>query len=322
MILIVGGAGYIGSHVNKLLSEMGYQTVVFDNLSTGHRESVKWGELVEGDLANIHEIENVFTKYNMEAVLDFASFIEVGESVVDPQKYYQNNVVNSLNLLGVMKKFEVNKIVFSSTAAVYGNPQKVPIVEDSPLLPINPYGKTKLMLEMIFADYDKAYGLKSVCFRYFNACGADRDGEIGEGHTPESHLIPRILKYAKGELPEFKLFGTDFETKDGTCVRDYIHVEDLAKAHLMGLKHLLNSGESKIFNLGSGSGYSNKEIANAAREVTGVDFEINYGPRRAGDPAILLADTTKIKTEWNWEPEYKDIKVILQTAWQWEQKQK
>lgn len=320
MILIVGGAGYIGSHVNKLLNKNGYETVVFDNLEKGHREAVKWGTLEVGDLGNIEEIEAVFNKYPIEAVFDFASYIEVGESVKDPEKYYLNNVKNTLNLLSVMRKHNVNKIIFSSTAAVFGMPERIPISEDDAKQPINPYGKTKLMVENIFKDYDAAYGLRFVAFRYFNACGADKDGEIGEWHEPESHLIPILLEVAQGKREFFQLNGMDYATEDGTCIRDYVHVEDLAQAHLLGLKHLLDGGESKFYNLGSGKGYSNKQVMETAKEVTGVDFKVVYGPRREGDPDKLLASSEKIKQELGWEPKYTDLKEIIQTAWNWQQK--
>lgn len=322
MILIVGGAGYIGSHVNKLLNKSGYETVVFDNLEKGHREAVKWGKLEVGDLDNIAEIDAVFSKYPIEAVFDFASYIEVGESVKDPEKYYLNNVKNTLNLLSVMRKHGVDKIIFSSTAAVFGMPEKVPISEDDLQKPINPYGKTKLMIENIFKDYDAAYGLKYVAFRYFNACGADKDGEIGEWHEPESHLIPILLEVAQGKREFFQLNGTDYATEDGTCIRDYVHVEDLASAHLLGLKHLLAGGESKFYNLGSGKGYSNKEVMETAKAVTGVDFKVVYGPRRPGDPDKLLASSEKIKKELEWQPKYDSLHEIIKTAWEWQKKKK
>lgn len=322
MILIVGGAGYIGSQVNKLLSQSGYETVVFDNLIKGHRESVKWGKLEIGDLSKIEDIENVFSKYQIDAVFNFAAYIEVGESVIDPEKYYLNNVVTTLNLLSVMRKHGVNKVIFSSTAATFGIPKYTPIDEIHPQDPINPYGRTKLIIENIFKDYEKAYELKYVVFRYFNACGADSAGEIGEWHEPESHLIPILLEAASGKRDFFQLNGTDYPTPDGTCIRDYVHVEDLAEAHLLGLKHLLEGGNSNFYNLGSGKGYSNKEVLEAVKEVTGYDFEVKYGPRRAGDPAILLASFEKIKKELGWIPKYTDVQEIVKTAWQWSQKSK
>ena len=318
MILIVGGAGYIGSHVNKLLNKNNFETVVFDNLEKGHKEVVKWGKLEIGDLSKVEEIEALFNKYPIEAVCDFASYIEVGESVKDPEKYYLNNVKNTLNLLSVMRKHNVNKIIFSSTAATFGMPEKVPIGEEDLQIPINPYGKTKLMIEEIFKDYDTAYGFKFVVFRYFNACGADKDEEIGEWHEPESHLIPILLEVAQGKREFFQLNGTDYATPDGTCIRDYVHVEDLAAAHLLGLKHLLANGESKFYNLGSGKGYSNKQVVETAKKVTGVDFKVVYGPRRAGDADKLLASFEKIKAELGWQPSYDNLEDIIKTAWEWQ----
>jgi len=321
MILIVGGAGYIGSHVNKLLSKNGYQTVVFDNLVKGHKEAVKWGVLEIGDLANIEDIERVFNKYKIEAVFNFAAFIEMGESVVDPEKYYYNNLVNTLNLLSVMRKHDVKKILFSSTAGVFGIPERVPIEENDRREPINAYGQSKFMIENVFKDYDRAYDLKFVIFRYFNACGADREEEIGECHTPESHLIPILLEAASGNREFFQLNGIDYPTPDGTCIRDYVHVEDLAQAHLLGLNYLLNGGNSEFYNLGSGKGYSNKEIIEAVKVVSGKEFEVRVGPRRPGDSPILLASSEKIKKQLGWKPEYTDIKTIVKTAWKWYQKQ-
>jgi UDP-glucose 4-epimerase len=320
MILIVGGAGYIGSHINKQLHNQGFETIVFDNLVTGHEWAVKWGKFVKGDLANIEEIRKVFKENKIEAVMDFAGSIEVGESVKDPQKYYDNNVVNTLNLLRVMLEFGVKKFIFSSTAATFGNPQYTPIDEKHPQFPINPYGMTKLMVEKILADYDKAYGFKSVKLRYFNASGADVDGEIGEAHYPESHLIPLIIDAAMGRREDIKIFGTDYETPDGTCMRDYIHVDDLAQAHILALKYLLEGGESEEFNLGNGVGFSVKEVIEAVKEVTGKDFKVTETDRREGDPAILLASSDKIKNKLNWQPVFTDIKEIVKTAWKWHQK--
>lgn len=317
MILICGGAGYIGSQVNKLLNENGFETVVFDNLVKGHRELVKWGQLEIGDLSKITDVENVFAKYPIEAVFNFAAFIEVGESVKDPEKYYFNNVVNTLNLLSVMRAHKVNKIIFSSTAAVFGIPEYVPIDENHPRSPINAYGRTKLMIENIFKDYADAYNLKYVVFRYFNACGAARDGSIGEWHDPESHLIPILFDAAAKKREYFQLNGIDYPTKDGTCIRDYIHVEDLAFAHHLGLKHLLSGGECKSYNLGTGSGNSNKEVIEAVKKVTGSDFEVKIGPRREGDPSELVAGYELIKKELGWEAKYKNLEEIIKTAWQW-----
>ncbi len=320
MILIVGGAGYIGSHVNKYLNQKGYKTIVFDNLSKGHREAVKWGKFVEGDLGNIDEIRNVFKKYKIEVVLNFAAFIEVGESVKDPEKYYFNNVANTLNLLKVMREFEVNKIIFSSTAATFGEPKYTPIDEKHPQDPINPYGQTKLTTEKIFKDYDKAYGLKFVVFRYFNAAGADPEGEIGEWHEPESHLIPLVFQAANGKRAEIKVFGNDYPTPDGTCVRDYVHVNDLAQAHWLGLEKLLKGGESGFYNLGNGKGFSVNEVIEAVKKVTQKEFTVTIDARREGDPPILIAASEKAKKELNWQPEYEDLEKIVQTAWNWEEK--
>jgi UDP-glucose 4-epimerase len=320
MILIVGGAGYIGSEINKELNQAGFQTVVFDSLVSGHKEAVKWGEFVQGDLKNLDDIRNVFSKYKIEAVLDFAAFIEVGESVKDPQKYYYNNLVNTLNLLQVMREFEVNKIIFSSTAATFGEPKYTPIDEAHPQWPINPYGWTKLMIERVFADYDVAYGLRYVALRYFNACGANEEADVGESHNQESHLIPLVLDAAIGKRENIKIFGSDYPTPDGTCVRDYIHVVDLASAHLLALKHLLDGGESKQYNLGNGKGFSVREVIDAVKKVTGKEFTVVEVERRAGDPPTLIASSEKIKKELGWVPQHTDIEEIVATAWKWHQK--
>ncbi|MFA5531986.1 MAG: UDP-glucose 4-epimerase GalE [Candidatus Shapirobacteria bacterium] len=320
MILIVGGAGYIGSHINKELNKQGYKTVIFDSLVKGHKEAVKWGEFFEGDLNNIESIREVFKKYPIEAVLHFAAFIEVGESVKDPQKYYQNNVRNTLNLFQVMLENDVKKIIFSSTAATFGDPKYTPIDEKHPQSPINPYGMAKLMVEKILSDYDTAYGFKYIALRYFNACGADLETEIGENHNPESHLIPLILDAAAGKREDIKIFGTDYPTTDGTCVRDYVHVNDLAQAHILALKKLMDGGESDNFNLGNGSGFSVKEVINVAKKITGVDFKVTEAERRAGDPPTLVADSTKAKKILGWQPKYADLETIIDSAWKWYQK--
>jgi len=319
-ILIVGGAGYIGSHINKELTKKGFETVVFDSLVKGHQEAVKWGEFFQGDLANIEDLRQVFSKYKIDAVLHFAAFIEVGESVKDPQKYYQNNVKNTLNLFQVMLENDVKKLIFSSTAATFGNPQYTPIDEKHPQVPINPYGQAKLMVEKILADYDFAYGLKYVALRYFNACGADLYNEIGENHTPESHLIPLILDAAIGKREDIKIFGTDYPTPDGTCVRDYVHVTDLAQAHILALQYLIDGNDSNSFNLGNGKGFSVKEVIDAAKKVTGVDFKVTEVERRAGDPPELVADSTKAKQVLKWQPQYADLETIVKSAWAWHQK--
>jgi UDP-glucose 4-epimerase len=320
MILIVGGAGYIGSHINKELTKQGYKTVIFDSLVKGHKEAVKWGEFYDGDLNNIEDIRGVFKQYKIEAVLHFAAFIEVGESVKDPQKYYQNNVVNTLSLFKVMLENEVKKIIFSSTAATFGNPEYTPIDEKHPQVPINPYGQAKLVVEKILRDYDTAYGMKYIALRYFNACGADLETEIGENHIPESHLIPLILDAAAGKREDIKIFGSDYPTPDGTCVRDYVHVVDLAQAHILALKRLIDGGESDAFNLGNGKGFSVKEVIEAAKKITGIDFKVTMAERRAGDPPTLVADSKKAKEVLGWQPQYADLETIIGSAWKWHQK--
>lgn len=320
MILIVGGAGYIGSHVNKVLNEMGYETIILDNLSYGHEESVKWGTLCKCDLANINEVDDIFTKYNINAVMHFSSFIDVGESVRNPEKYYNNNVVNTMNLLNVMLKHDVKKFIFSSTCATYGIPQKIPLTENHPQNPINPYGWTKLMVERILKDYDTAYGLKSVILRYFNASGADESGIIGEWHNPETHLIPLILDAAMGKREDIKIFGTDYDTPDGTCIRDYIHVTDLADAHILSLEYLNKNNQSNQFNLGNGQGFSVKEVIESVKRVTGRNFNVTQTQRREGDPAILIGSSKKAKDTLGWDPQYVNIDKIIETAWNWHQK--
>lgn len=317
MILIVGGAGYIGSHINKELNKKGYKTVVFDNLSSGKKELVKWGEFFEGDLGNIESIREVFRKYSIEAVLHFAAFKAVGESVVDPQKYYKNNVSNTLNLFEVMRESKVDKFIFSSSAAVFGTPQYIPIDENHPQNPINPYGETKLIVEHIMRDYSFSYDFKYVSLRYFNACGADLDGEIGEWQGSSSNLIPLVLDAAIGARENVKIFGVDYETPDGTCIRDYIHVTDLADAHVLALEYLLKGGESNYFNLGNGKGFSVKEVIAVAKKVTGIDFNVIETERRAGDPPILIADSKKAKEILRWNPKYADLETIVTSAWKW-----
>lgn len=320
MILIVGGAGYIGSHVNKLLDESGYETIILDNLSYGHEESVKWGTLCKCDLKNIADIDEIFNKYDIEAVMHFSSFIEVGESVENPEKYYQNNVVNTMNLLNVMLKHNVKKFIFSSTCATYGVPNKIPLTEDHPQNPINPYGWTKLMVERILKDYDTAYGLKSIILRYFNASGADKSGIIGENHNPESHLIPLILDAAIGKREDIKIFGTDYDTPDGTCIRDYIHVTDLADAHIKALEYLKENNQSNEFNLGNGKGFSVREVIDSVKKVTQKNFKVTETPRREGDPAVLIGSAKKAKKMLGWNPEYVEIDDIVETAWTWHKK--
>ncbi|MCR5421598.1 MAG: UDP-glucose 4-epimerase GalE [Lachnospiraceae bacterium] len=316
-ILICGGAGYIGSHINKQLNKEGYDTVVFDNLVYGHREAVKWGTFVNGDLANVSDIEKVFADYKIDAVFHFAAYAYVGESVTEPEKYYYNNVVNTLNLLKVMKEHGCKRIIFSSTCATYGEPKKVPITEDMPQNPINPYGATKLMMERIFKDYHKAYGLEFVVLRYFNAAGCDPDGDIGESHDPETHIIPLVLDAAGGNRPDIKVFGTDYDTPDGSCIRDYIHVSDLASAHLLALHHLENGRESDFFNLGNAKGTSVLEVIDSVKRVTGRSFNVVYADRRPGDPAKLVGSCDKAMKVLGWQPQYADIDIIVSHAWNW-----
>lgn len=317
MILVVGGAGYIGSHINKELNKQGFKTVVFDNLSSGRKELVKWGEFFEGDIGNIEQVREVFKKYPIEAVMHFSAFKAVGESVIDPKKYYRNNVANTLNLLDVMVENNVKKFIFSSSAAVFGDPKYIPIDENHPQSPINPYGETKLMVEHILRDYSKAYDFKYVALRYFNACGADLDGEVGEWPGSSANLIPLVLDVAIGARSDIKVFGTDYETADGTCIRDYIHVTDLATAHVLALDYLLKGGQSDCFNLGNGKGFSVKEVVACAKKVTGIDFKVVETERRPGDPPTLIADSKKAKEILGWNPQYADLETIVTSAWKW-----
>ncbi len=327
MILVTGGAGYIGSHCVLALLKEGFTVHIFDNFSTGHKETVetlkKYGTLTysEGDLQNKTDIKKVFENNKIDAVVHFAAFSQVGESVKNPQKYYQNNVCGTLNLLEAMLENNVKKIVFSSTAATYGEPVYTPIDENHPQLPINPYGQTKLMIERIMDDYDKAYGLKSVRLRYFNVAGADSDVRVGEWHTPETHLVPNILKSSFGDGKTFEMYGDDYDTKDGTCVRDYINVEDLAQAHILALKYLNNGGETNFFNLGTQEGTTVKEVFDVCEQVIGKSIPVKKMPRREGDPAILVADNTKAKNELGWEPK-NSFEHSVKTAYEWEIKLK
>lgn len=327
MILVTGGAGYIGSHCVLALLKEGFAVHIFDNFSTGHKETVetlkKYGTLTysEGDLQNKTDIKKVFENNKIDAVVHFAAFSQVGESVKNPQKYYQNNVCGTLNLLEAMLENDVKKIVFSSTAATYGEPVYTPIDENHPQLPINPYGQTKLMIERIMDDYDKAYGLKSVRLRYFNVAGADSDGRVGEWHNPETHLVPNILKSSFGDGKTFEMYGDDYDTKDGTCVRDYINVEDLAQAHILALKYLNNGGETNFFNLGTQEGTTVKEVFDVCEQVIGKSIPVKKMPRREGDPAILVADNTKAKNELGWEPK-NSFEHSVKTAYEWEIKLK
>jgi UDP-glucose 4-epimerase len=317
MIMIVGGAGYIGSHANKLLSQTGLRTVVFDNLSRGHREAVKWGEFFLGDLAEKEQIRNCLKKHPIEAVMHFGALAYVEESMAYPAKYYHNNVACTLHLLEVMKEFHVPHFIFSSSCTVYGDPVHLPLTEEHPRVPINPYGRTKFMVEEILKDYDQAYGLKYINLRYFNAAGADFDGEIGEQHDPETHLIPRAISAALGTLGAINLYGSDYPTKDGTCVRDYIHVDDLADAHLRALEYLISHGISESLNLGNGGGYSVREVLSEVQKVGGREIKIVERGRRPGDPAQLISDSRKARQTLGWSPRYPDLKTIIETAWNW-----
>jgi len=316
-ILIVGGAGYIGSHMGKYLHAKGMRPVVLDNLSIGHRESVRWGPLYEGDLNDEKLLDRIFKTHDIRAVMHFAAFSTVGESVISPLKYYQNNVAATLGLLSSMIEHGVDKLIFSSTCAVYGEPTRLPMDENHPLQPVNPYGRSKRMVEKILDDFDSAYGLKSVCLRYFNAAGADPEGDLGEDHNPETHLIPLILRTALGLQDELTVFGNDYPTEDGTCIRDYIHITDLAQAHYLSLLYLLDDGVSEKFNLGNGSGYSILDVITAARGVTGKEINYHFDDRRPGDPAVLVGSAEKIIGALGWKPEFNSLETILETAWEW-----
>ena len=319
-ILVVGGAGYIGSHMVKRLIADNHQVVVVDNLSTGYRDAVLTESFYEVDIANQEALSKVFSQHKFDAVFHFASFIQVGESVLEPAKYYRNNVAATLSLLEVMVKFKVKHFVFSSTAAVFGNPTYSPIDEKHPKVPINPYGQSKLMVEKILEDFDRAYGLKSVSLRYFNAAGADPEGELGERHIPETHLIPLVLQAASGRRESISVFGQDYDTRDGTCVRDYIHINDLADAHVKAIDYLKKGNNSAAFNLGNGKGFSVKEIIDAAVKVTGKKIPVKYAERRAGDPPTLVADASLAQKVLGWTPEYQNVEDIISHAWAWEEK--
>ena len=318
-VLVVGGAGYIGSHTAKELGRAGFEPVVFDNLSEGHRYAVQWGPLVEGDLADKEGLVKALKAYQIGAVIQFAASAYVGESVENPRKYFRNNVTNTLNLLDAMLEVGVKHLVFSSTCATYGQPEHVPISEAHPQNPINPYGETKLIVEKALRWYAQAYNLDYVALRYFNASGADRDGAIGEDHDPETHLIPLILQAALGER-EIDIYGTDYPTNDGTAVRDYVHVTDLARAHVMALEYLQKGGSSDVFNLGTGQGYSVREMIRSAEKVSGRSVRVHEAPRRAGDPPRLIADPSKAERILGWRAEL-DLEAIMQTAWHWQQQQ-
>lgn len=316
-ILVTGGAGYIGSHTVRKLKEAGYNPIIFDNLSNGHREAVKGFNFVQGDILDREILEKTIKTKKIEAIVHFAGFIEVGESVKDPEKYFKNNILGSFNLISACKDSKVNKIVFSSSAAVYGSPERTPIQEDDTKKPTNPYGFTKLAVEEILNDFDIAYGTKSVSLRYFNAAGATNSDEIGEDHDPETHLIPRIIKYALGQIKDFKVFGDDYKTKDGTCIRDYVHVDDLADAHVLAVEYLAKNNKSEVFNLGSENGFSVKQVIETVGEASGHKIPYKIGPRRKGDPGILLASNKKAKKILGWNPQKSTLKNIVESAWKW-----
>lgn len=318
-ILVTGGAGYIGSHTVKLLKSKGYDLLVFDNLVYGHQYIIDKLDVnfIHGDLCDRQLLDKIFQEYNIEAVIHFAAYAYVGESMENPAKYYQNNVVSTLNLLEAMESAGVKNIVFSSTCATYGIPNEIPITESHLQNPINTYGYTKLVVEKMLADFQRAYGWEYVAFRYFNAAGASVDGLIGEDHDPEPHLIPLVLYTALGKRDSVSILGDDYPTPDGTCIRDYIHVEDLAQAHLLGVEYLLEGGKSDVFNLGNGNGFSVKEVIEAAKKVTQKDFTIKIGDRRAGDPPMLVGSGEKARKILGWQPQYPDIETIITHAWQW-----
>jgi len=319
-LLITGGAGYVGSHVVKSLGEKGYKIVVYDNLSTGHKWAVLHGELIVADLKDKDKLKEVVSLYKPKAVMHFAASVVVPESVQNPIKYYKNNIANTLNLLEICLSSNIEYFIFSSTAAVYGIPKEIPITEKAPLTPINPYGQSKAFIEKILQDCSRAYGLKYVSLRYFNVAGADPSSRIGQASLKPTHLITRALRAALGEIPCLEIYGTDYPTFDGTCIRDYIHVDDLADVHILALEYLLSNGKSEIFNCGYAHGYSVKEVVEKAKKITGVDFKVSEGKRRPGDPPILIADNKKIKRALGWEPKYNDLEYIIKTAWEWEKK--
>ena len=316
-VLVTGGLGYVGSHAVKLLVDRGIEVVSLDDLSFGHKKAACGSEVLIGDIGDAELLRSIFKKYGIDSVMHFAAFADVGESVKNPQKYYINNVSKSLVLLQQMMEAGVKKLIFSSTAAVFGEPQAVPIPEEHPKNPTNPYGRSKLMLEEILSEYDHAYGLKWIALRYFNASGADPSGIIGEDHKPEHHLIPIVLDVALGKRESVSIFGTDWPTPDGTCIRDYVHVTDLAQAHLLALEALESGAQSNVYNMGNGNGYSVLEVISTAEIVTGQKIKAIPAPRREGDPARLVAGSDKIKRELGWKPEFPELKTIIETAWRW-----
>ncbi|WP_207477610.1 UDP-glucose 4-epimerase GalE [Arenibaculum pallidiluteum] len=316
-VLVTGGAGFVGSHVAKALAARGHRPVVLDDLSQGHRDAVRWGPLEVASLHDTGALEEILARHGIECVIHCAASISVGESVSDPGRYYHNNVRGTLSLLEAMRTAGVGALVFSSTAAVYGTPQAVPLTEDHPIAPINPYGAGKVMAETMMRDFGSAHGLRTVVLRYFNASGADPDGELGERHDPETHAIPLLLFAAMGHRPAFRVFGTDYATPDGTAVRDYVHVSDLAQAHCAAVDRLLSGGSGLTLNLGSGAGTSVATLIEAVRRVTGSAVPVEMAPKRAGDPPVLVADSTRARELLEWRPRFEDVETIVGTAWRW-----
>lgn len=319
-VFVTGGAGYIGSHIVKILGERGYEVLTFDNLSTGHRWAVLYGRLVVADLKDKHLIEKIFKEFRPDAVIHLAADIVVPESIKKPLKYYKNNFCNTLNLLEACIKFNIRYFIFSSSAAVYGIPERVPVTEDTLLKPINPYGESKVFVEKALSDMSKAYDFKHISLRYFNVAGADPGGKIGQVSKNPTHLITRCLKTALGIFSALELYGTDYPTPDGTCIRDFIHVNDIAKAHILALEYLLDGGGSQILNCGYGHGHSVREVIKVVKQITNIDFPVIETERRPGDPPVLIADNKKIKRLFNWSPDYDNLAFIIKTAWQWEQR--
>ncbi|RLL50662.1 UDP-glucose 4-epimerase GalE [Mariprofundus sp. EBB-1] len=320
-ILVVGGAGYIGSHMVKFLMQQACNITVLDNLSTGHADAVPAALLHKGDLADVDSLDALFTQHQFDAVMHFASFSLVGESITDPARYYRNNVSNTQNLLDTMINHGVYQFIFSSSAAIFGEPEYLPIDEEHPKNPLNPYGRSKWMVEQMLEDYDRAYGLKSISLRYFNAAGADSDGSLGERHNPETHLIPLLLQVAAGQRDNVTIFGHDYQTVDGTCIRDYIHVHDLCVAHWRALNFLQMHKQSEQFNLGNGSGFSVQQVVDACRTISGIEISTTYGNKRVGDPISLIADSKKAKRLLTWQPKYTSLHEIIAHAWCWHQQQ-
>ena len=313
-VLVVGGAGYIGSHMVKFLGRLGCKVTTLDDLSSGHQNAVLYGQFILGSCGQA-ELLNAILASGFDAVMHFASFIEVSESMARPDKYYQNNVVNTLCLLDAMREHGVKRFIFSSTAAIFGEPQYTPIDESHPPQPLNPYGRSKLMVEQLLADYDQAFDIKSVCLRYFNAAGADPEGQLGERHHPETHLIPLVLQVASGRREKIGVFGRDYNTPDGTCIRDYIHIQDLCSAHWLALQSLMNGGESQKYNLGNGHGFSVQNVIDTARQVTCRPVAVFDAPRRQGDPARLVSDSRRAQALLGWQPQYPDLATIIKHAW-------